>query len=157
MSGPNDNTTPIHSTGRGGAGNIGPDANTYIDADIVREGQVGVSNQPEYSAGRGGAGNIVHPASGPGSASEEIIPESATRNVGPGDGYDNFHTGRGGQGNVYKEKYGGHSTKKEQIAAEARNSPKVGPTTHKEGGGLLEKVKHAVGLDNKEKTPEPGK
>ncbi|USW54932.1 hypothetical protein Slin15195_G082510 [Septoria linicola] len=145
--------TPIHSTGRGGAGNIGPDANTYVDGDIVREGQVGVSSQPEYSAGRGGAGNIIQPTGGPGKPSEEVVPESATRTAG-GD-YDNFHTGRGGQGNVYKEKYGGHSTAKEQAAAGVRNSPKVGPQKE----GLLEKVKHAVGLDKghnvKEKTPEP--
>lgn len=52
------NNGPIHSTGRGGAGNIGPDANTYVDGDIVREGQQGVSNAPEYSAGRGGAGTL---------------------------------------------------------------------------------------------------
>ena len=50
--------TPLHSTGRGGAGNIGHDENTYVDGSIVREGAVGESDVPEYSAGRGGAGKL---------------------------------------------------------------------------------------------------
>lgn len=73
--------------------------------------------------------------------SEEVIPESATRAVQPGDGYENYHTGRGGEGNVHKEKYGGHS------------KPQQGE--HKEKGGLLDKVKNVIG-GKKEKTPEPG-
>ncbi|KAF7195176.1 hypothetical protein HII31_03382 [Pseudocercospora fuligena] len=134
---------PMHSTGRGGAGNIGVDSNTYVDGDIVREGTPGVSAN-DYSAGRGGAGNIIHPTESgkAGKPSEEIVPESATRV--PGESYQNFHTGRGGEGNVHKDKYGGHSSAKEQAAADG----------HKEG--LMEKVKHAIGMDHKkEKTPEP--
>lgn len=42
----------VHSTGRGGAGNIGKDDNTlYTDGGIVREGVVGESSKPEYSSG----------------------------------------------------------------------------------------------------------
>jgi len=85
--------------------------------------------------------------------SEEIVPESATR-IGGAD-YDNFHTGRGGQGNIHKEKYGGHSSAKEQDAAIAKNSPKNSPHVGAQKESILEKVKHAVGLDKKEKTPEP--
>ncbi|KAK5129207.1 hypothetical protein LTR08_003757 [Meristemomyces frigidus] len=136
------------STGRGGAGNIGSDPNTYADGGIVREGLAGESDRPEYSAGRGGAGNMlpgsprsstpraITPRSGtPVPTSEDIVPETATR---PADGYENFHTGRGGQGNVHKDKYGGHSTAVEQDGAA--------------GGGkesLLEKVKGVMGLDKK--------
>ncbi|KAK4499618.1 hypothetical protein PRZ48_010136 [Zasmidium cellare] len=129
------NAGGIHSTGRGGAGNIGPDANTYIDGDIVREGTPGVSSSAEYSTGRGGTGNIAHATTA--KPSEEIVPESATRVAG--ESYDNYHTGRGGEGNVHRERFGGHS--------------------HAQGEGFVEKVKHAVGLDHhhkKEKTPEPG-
>lgn len=45
---------------------------------------------------------------------------------------------------MHKDKYGGHSSAKDQMAADG----------HKEG--LVEKVKHAIGLDKKEKerTPE---
>jgi len=45
---------PIVSTGRGGAGNIGRDANIYAAGDITREGIEGVSADGEYSTGRGG-------------------------------------------------------------------------------------------------------
>ncbi|KAF2164384.1 hypothetical protein M409DRAFT_56654 [Zasmidium cellare ATCC 36951] len=133
----------IHSTGRGGAGNIGPDPSTYVDGDIIREGTPGVSTTAEYSTGRGGTGNIAHASTTNNHPSEEIVPESATRV--PGESYENYHTGRGGEGNVHREKFGGHSH------------------AQKEGGGegFVEKVKHAVGLDGhhhkKEKTPEPGK
>lgn len=135
-----------------GAGNIGEDPNTYTDGDIVREGFVGESERPEYSAGRGGAGNMVgtprsgsprigsprisSPRSGtPVSASEEVIPETAMR---PADGHENFHTGRGGQGNVHKDKYGGHS------------APQDGSKP-----SLLEKAKHAVGLDKHKHEESP--
>jgi len=102
--------TPIHSTGRGGAGNVGPDPVEYADAGIVREGVQGVSGEPEYSSGRGGAGNIVDSpkvgAIDPRRSSQDVIPEASLR---PAEGHEDFHTGRGGQGNVHKEKYGGHS------------------------------------------------
>ncbi|KAH0292411.1 hypothetical protein M436DRAFT_78888 [Aureobasidium namibiae CBS 147.97] len=122
----------IHSTGRGGAGNIGRDDTLYTDGNIVREGYVGESSKPEYSSG---AGNIVDsPRVGPvrdnGSNSEDVIPEPAMRNAA---GYDNFHTGRGGEGNIYKEKYGGHS------AAPAQEKEK----DNKESLG--DKVKHLFG------------
>lgn len=147
-------SNPVHSTGRGGAGNIGHDANNYVDGAIVREGAVGESGVPEYSAGRGGAGNMVQPTgSQSNKPSEEVIPESATR-IGGSD-QDNFHTGRGGQGNIHKEKYGGHSSAKEQDAAIAKNSPKNSPHVGAQKESILEKVKHAVGLDKKEQSPEP--
>ncbi|EME38250.1 hypothetical protein DOTSEDRAFT_75722 [Dothistroma septosporum NZE10] len=130
---------PIHSTGRGGAGNIGPDGHVYVDGDIIREGTPGVSKEPDYSAGRGGAGNIAH-ADRVGVPSHEVVPESATRtDQQAGANYDNYHTGRGGEGNVHKEKYGGHSQPQKEHGKES----------------LLDKAKHAVGLDKKEKTPEP--
>merc|ERR1711988_1180630 len=50
---------PIHSTGRGGAGNIGPDDREHIDANIVREGTAGQSDNSEFTTGGGGAGNVV--------------------------------------------------------------------------------------------------
>ncbi|KAF2716713.1 hypothetical protein K431DRAFT_307555 [Polychaeton citri CBS 116435] len=139
----------IHSTGRGGAGNIGEDTATYVDGDIIREG----TPQPGGSTGRGGAGNIapsprLSPAPGSGNVSasnspslgpvhqtEDVVPESATRQ--PGEEYGNFHTGRGGAGNEHRERYGGHSHSHE-----------------KKGEGLLEKAKHAIGLD-KHKKHEP--
>ncbi|KAJ9625064.1 hypothetical protein H2203_005016 [Taxawa tesnikishii (nom. ined.)] len=117
----------MHSTGRGGAGNIGKDDSAYVDAGIVREGVYGGSDKPEYSSGRGGAGNIVDsPRMGAarGMPSEDVIPETATRT---GD-YENFHTGRGGEGNIHKQKYGGHS----------------GPQDKE---SLGEKVKHLFGKD----------
>ncbi|KAL1634372.1 hypothetical protein SLS56_002382 [Neofusicoccum ribis] len=143
-------TDPIVSTGRGGAGNIGPDPTVYTDGEIVREGVEGRSDAgKEYSTGRGGAGNIGSPRLAPqaneptGRRSQDIVPETALRN--PGAGYENYHTGRGGEGNVHREKFGGHS----------------GPQDEHEGGaakkeGLGEKVK---GLfhhkDHKEKETTP--
>lgn len=59
-----------------------------------------------------------------------------------GEGYENFHTGRGGQGNVHKDKYGGHSSGREQSRSRDR------------GEALVDKVKHAIGLD-KEKGDSP--
>ena len=123
-----------------GAGNIGKDDNVYIDGDIVREGVTGESSGPEYSAGRGGAGNMVHTERA-GTPSQEVVPESATRV--PGKEYENFHTGRGGEGNIHREKYGGHSGPQKEHA-------------HGHGvSGFVEKAKHAVGMDKKEKTPTP--
>ncbi|KAK0867024.1 hypothetical protein LTS02_004379 [Friedmanniomyces endolithicus] len=135
----------IHSTGRGGAGNIGQDPSTiYTDGSITREGPLGESsrtNGADYSAGRGGAGNIVdtphhnlHNVQGgrespaPVMRSEEVVPETAMRSA---QWYENYHTGRGGQGNVHRDAFGGHS----------------GPA-RKEGkgeGGLLEKAKAVFG------------
>lgn len=49
----------LHSTGRGGAGNIGKDPVAYTDGSIVREGVAGQAAGPgEYSTGRGGVGNM---------------------------------------------------------------------------------------------------
>lgn len=102
-------TNPIHSTGRGGAGNIGVDDNVYADGGIIREGPQGTANV-EGSTGRGGAGNIgKSPNLGPqsdvqGRQSVDFVPEISTREA-----QDEFHTGRGGAGNVYKEKHGGHT------------------------------------------------
>ncbi|KAK3720813.1 hypothetical protein LTR37_003476 [Vermiconidia calcicola] len=127
----------IHSTGRGGAGNIGPGEGVYVDSGIVHEGVVGQPGHPgggEYSAGRGGAGNIVSSpkvgatSGGPPVDASDSIPEPAMREKNSK--YDNFHTGRGGEGNVYRDKYGGHSKP---------------PKEEKEG--FMEKAKHAVGMD----------
>ncbi|QIW96402.1 hypothetical protein AMS68_001920 [Peltaster fructicola] len=135
-------TDKIHSTGRGGAGNIGADTNTYVDGDIVREGTP--QEGGEYRGGRGGAGNTAHstapkPVSSSGTplpTSEDVIPEPAFRSA---EGYDNFHTGRGGQGNVHRAEFGGHSNA--QLKHEGEHKPE----------GILEKAKHAIGLDKKDK------
>ncbi|KAF2650208.1 hypothetical protein K491DRAFT_609257 [Lophiostoma macrostomum CBS 122681] len=125
---------PIHSTGRGGAGNIGPDEHVYTDGGITREGVQGQSHDGEFSTGRGGAGNIGRSpqlaAQDQARRSQDFIPETSLR-----EGQENFHTGRGGEGNIHKEKYGGHS-----------HSP--------ERKGLGDKVKHALHLDGKEKKHE---
>ncbi|KAF2204604.1 hypothetical protein GQ43DRAFT_364256 [Delitschia confertaspora ATCC 74209] len=134
---------PIHSTGRGGAGNIGPDNNTYVDAGIVREGYQGESLDGAYSTGRGGAGNVgKSPSLGPQAdfgrrGSSDIVPETALRSH-----QENFHTGRGGGGNVHREKYGGHS-----------NPPRAATPDSKDGG-LKDKVKS---LFHKEKPAEGSK
>lgn len=145
---------PIHSTGRGGAGNIGPDPNVYAAGDIVREGVVGEPGHPgggDYSAGRGGAGNVVpSPRGTPAPAGDghppppavDEIPETAMREQHPG--YENFHTGRGGGGNIHKDKYGGHTSKREQEEAEAKEKQEKA-----KGGGFMEKAKHAIGMDKK--------
>ncbi|KAL1311651.1 hypothetical protein AAFC00_001761 [Neodothiora populina] len=114
----------MHSTGRGGAGNIGKDDSTlYTDGGIIREGVEGKSNKPEYSSGRGGMGNIVDNPDVSSKPSEDVVPEPAMRPAHQ----ENFHTGRGGEGNVHKEKYGGHSH------------------AHKESIG--DKVKHMLHMD----------
>merc|ERR1711939_99031 len=92
----------IHSTGRGGQGNIGPDTTQYTDGGIVREGVQGESPDGEYSSGRGGAGNIG--AGSVGRASTDVVPKENEVKA-----QEDFHTGRGGGGNVHKEKYGGHT------------------------------------------------
>ncbi|KAF1840603.1 uncharacterized protein K460DRAFT_371809 [Cucurbitaria berberidis CBS 394.84] len=130
-------TQPIHSTGRGGAGNIGPDSALYTDGGLVREGVQGESVDGDFSTGRGGAGNIgKSPRLGPqpseGRRSVDLVPEINTREP-----QDEFHTGRGGAGNVYKEKYGGHSS----------------PDGRKPG--LTDKVKHVLHLDGKKEKQEP--
>lgn len=84
----------LHSTGRGGAGNISSDPTTYTDGGIVREGPVGDQGDGAYSAGRGGAGNINSPHVKPvkGQAGDaDVVPETAVRQ--PGAGYENYHTG----------------------------------------------------------------
>jgi len=130
-------TQPIHSTGRGGAGNIGPDTNVYTDGGIVREGVQGESVDGDFSTGRGGAGNIgksprLDAQTDRGRRSVDMVPEVDQR-----PGYDDFHTGRGGAGNVYKEKHGGHSHSQ---------SP--------DRQGALGKIKQALHLD-KDKKHEP--
>ncbi|KAI9669753.1 MAG: hypothetical protein M1831_007449 [Alyxoria varia] len=141
-------STPNVSTGRGGAGNIGKDPTVYTDGNIVKEGPQG---ELEYSTGRGGAGNISreHAENAKASASsaaatgttDTVVPEPAMRE---GD-YAEYHTGRGGSGNVHKDKYGGHSSQKEQQRAESKEREAGG------GDGVKDKVKHALGLDKKEK------
>ncbi|KAJ4287366.1 hypothetical protein N0V90_012765 [Kalmusia sp. IMI 367209] len=127
--------TPLHSTGRGGAGNIGHDPTIYTDGAIVREGLQG-QGDGDFSTGRGGAGNItksplIRPADGSPRHSSDYIPEDALRKP-----QENFHTGRGGEGNVHKEKYGGHS-----------HSP--------DRKGPIDKIKHALHLDKDKKESSP--
>lgn len=57
------------------------------------------------------------------------------------EGYENFHTGRGGQGNVHRAEFGGHSN--------AQPDHKTSEHKHE---SILDKAKHAVGLDKKEKS-----
>ncbi|KAI9720057.1 MAG: hypothetical protein M1812_003184 [Candelaria pacifica] len=109
-----------------GQGNINPDSNVYADGEIVREGPVsGHADEGPVVTGRGGAGNIGSPRQKPTERNDqEIIPETAIRDNGPG--YENYHVGRGGEGNVHKDK-----------------------TSHSEGHnghhkGLGEKIKDAV-------------
>lgn len=87
----------LHSTGRGGAGNIAPDNDTtYTDGGITREGPIGDQGDGAYSAGRGGAGNINSPHVKPvkGQAGDtDVIPETAFKQPGEGPGYENYHTG----------------------------------------------------------------
>jgi len=95
--------SPMVSTGRGGAGNIGHDTHQYDDAGIVREGEQGHSASAEYSSGRGGAGNMVpSPRIGPvghgRSDSKDRVPEAALIETNP---KQTYHTGRGGSGNVH--------------------------------------------------------
>ncbi|KAK3669842.1 hypothetical protein LTR78_010300 [Recurvomyces mirabilis] len=121
----------LHSTGRGGAGNIGEDTTQYVDGGITREGVLGESSRGEYSAGRGGAGNMIEsPRTGtPVAHSQDVVTEPSMRTA---EGHENFHTGRGGGGNVHKDKYGGHS--------------------HAQGGeqsNIVDKAKHALGMDKK--------
>jgi len=56
------------------------------------------------------------------------------------EGYENFHTGRGGQGNIHKDKYGGHSSSREESRGR--------------GEGIVEKMKHVVGMDKDKKDSE---
>ncbi|KAF2013519.1 hypothetical protein BU24DRAFT_424525 [Aaosphaeria arxii CBS 175.79] len=127
---PEPTSAPIHSTGRGGAGNIGPDSTVYTDGGIVREGIVGESVDGPYSTGRGGAGNVgaspsLQPTRPEGRRSIDYIPENALR---PHE--ENYHTGRGGSGNVHRE--GSHSP---NLAAQQDKK------------GLGDKIKHVLHLD----------
>ncbi|KIW83295.1 hypothetical protein AYO20_05438 [Fonsecaea nubica] len=98
--------TNVVSHGRGGAANIGPDDQTYVDGGIVREGPVGDQGDGPYSAGRGGVGNIEHdtkPVAGP-PHDADVIPETATRVAK----LESHHVGRGGAGNeehVHEKKH----------------------------------------------------
>ncbi|KAH7123555.1 hypothetical protein B0J11DRAFT_606382 [Dendryphion nanum] len=123
-------TAPIHSTGRGGAGNIGPDETVYTDGGIVREGFQGVSPEGDYSTGRGGAGNItksplVKPQGETGRRSIDYIPENALREQPA-----NFHSGRGGAGNAHS------------------------PSLDAKKTGLGDKIKHVLHLDGKKEKHE---
>jgi len=126
-------SAPIHSGGRGGAGNIGPETAEYVDGAIVREGVQGIHPEGEYSAARGGAGNMVKPpADAVRQGSQDVIPDV---NKVLAEGHEDFHTGRGGGGNVHKEKYGGH-------------------THDPSKPSLIDKAKTLL-KGKKEKTPEP--
>ena len=45
---------PLASHGRGGAGNIAPDPNVYVDGEITREGPEGDQGDGAYSTGVSG-------------------------------------------------------------------------------------------------------
>lgn len=45
---------PSISHGRGGAGNINPDATKYVDGEVTRTGVEGTHGDGAYSTGRGG-------------------------------------------------------------------------------------------------------
>lgn len=69
---------------------------------------------------------------------DDVIPEPAMK---AGEQYADFHTGRGGEGNIHRDKYGGHSKPQ-----------------HEKKEGLLDKAKHAIGLDKKkEESTDPTK
>ncbi|KAE9965925.1 hypothetical protein EG328_009302 [Venturia inaequalis] len=126
---------PVHSTGRGGAGNAGRDTGvSYTDAGIKREGVQGHSVDGEFSSGRGGAGNMVESprvgAVGARRGSQDIIPDQNLV-----EGQPDFHTGRGGGGNIHREKYGGHTSDP--------NKPSI-----------IEKIKDTVLPHHKEKKAE---
>ncbi|KAL9113414.1 MAG: hypothetical protein Q9227_002455 [Pyrenula ochraceoflavens] len=93
---------PMHSTGRGGQGNIGPGEGDYIDTGITREGLAGDQGAGPYSSGRGGAGNIGgtprsgSPAVGSQKRSDQEYANEA--DVRPSMKEDH-HFGRGGAGN----------------------------------------------------------
>ena len=109
-----------------GAANIAPDDTVYTDGEIVREGPVGDQGDGKYSSGRGGVGNVVgQPVEKAGGLphDEDIVPETATRIAKE----ESHHFGRGGAGNAQ------HVHEK------------------KEGGGMLDKAKHALHLDKDKK------
>ncbi|KAL1757498.1 hypothetical protein FB107DRAFT_259734 [Schizophyllum commune] len=119
-------TNAVHSTGRGGAGNIGPARPALSPAEAREEEELaarGRQNRTAYSTGRGGAGNIarlvVHPSkdddatlcdgrgrpiyrtpgANPSSAAEEL--EDALVYQARGRRQDKIYsTGRGGAGNI---------------------------------------------------------
>jgi hypothetical protein len=106
-----------------GAANIRPDDTPYVDGGIVREGAEGDQGDGKYSAGRGGQGNIGGvPVTGAHAPHDsDMVPETAMRV----EKKESHHVGRGGAGN------------------EAHVHEK------KEGGGLIDKVKGALGLGKK--------
>ncbi|KAL7771276.1 hypothetical protein CFE70_001219 [Pyrenophora teres f. teres 0-1] len=119
-------TTPIHSTGRGGAGNIGPDTSIYTDGGLVREGIQGESADGEFSTGRGGAGNIGQsPRVGPQSddgrrRSVDLVPEINQRNA-----QDEFHTGRKGLGEKVKQALHLDKKKEHETSPLAKNQTTI--------------------------------
>ncbi|KAH7027369.1 uncharacterized protein B0I36DRAFT_364579 [Microdochium trichocladiopsis] len=89
---------PEVSHGRGGAGNINPDATEYVDGGITRQGVEGPHGDGAFSTGRGGGGNIGDAGTPPAPvrADKDVIPEAAVRASLD----SNHHTGRGGAANV---------------------------------------------------------
>ncbi|KAF3938396.1 hypothetical protein ABW19_dt0200220 [Dactylella cylindrospora] len=87
---------PIASHGRGGAGNINPDPNQYVDGGIVRE----EAPSGTYTSGRGGGGNVGRASQDIPAESRDIVPDNAQVDApvpAPGHGVS---TGRGGGGNI---------------------------------------------------------
>ena len=50
---------PLASHGRGGAGNIAPDQNVYVDGEITREGPEGDQGDGAYSTGVSGRKTVL--------------------------------------------------------------------------------------------------
>ncbi|KAK3341104.1 hypothetical protein B0T25DRAFT_573512 [Lasiosphaeria hispida] len=91
--------TPEVSHGRGGAGNINPDATQYVDGEVVRVGAEGSHGDGAFSTGRGGAANIGDAGKkGVVRADKDVVPEAAVR---PSSDNTDYHTGRGGAGNAH--------------------------------------------------------
>ncbi|KAI6373932.1 hypothetical protein MCOR25_003319 [Pyricularia grisea] len=90
---------PSISHGRGGAGNINPDATKYVDGEVTRTGVEGTHGDGAYSTGRGGAANIGDKGvNSTGRLDKDNVPESAVR---PSTEGQDFHVGRGGAGNEH--------------------------------------------------------
>jgi len=146
---------PIVSHGRGGQGNINADPTKYVDASIVRKGEVGDQGDGAYSAGRGGAGNIGSPhirPTTPGKAHDvEVVPESLVRRSIDG----NFYMGRGGQGNIHlDESHHGKKKEKEKDHHHHDHQSRSASNSPAPPEGLVNRIKHRLLGENGERGKE---
>jgi len=138
---------PVVSHGRGGQGNIRADSTEYVDASVVRQGEVGDQGDGAYSAGRGGAGNIGSPHIRPTCPSKahdvDVIPDIAAREPPTtSDGHGDFHVGRGGQGNIHLDESHQHRKhqQKEKDGPQQSRSRTGSPIPE----GLADKLKNKI-------------